>query len=545
MALSRHPEPALAPQIDGFGNNAMRITTRSTVALRQFRQGMEQVYAFNESEAVRAFKAAWATDPSCAMCAWGIALQLGPTLVAPGQSDLGEARRYVADAERAATALGDRERGLIEALSIRYGPGDVDPTIAAALDASVCSAAGEAKGVDKRAIAYAERMRLLSERFPDDPDILALYAEAEMIATDEDWWNDETGKPGGRMGAVTDRLEAALRTNPGHTGLNHYMIHAADSRTVARRAEAASDRLGSLAPKSPHLVHMPSHIYARLGRYGDAMRVNQTSLDAEGRLDAALASQGFKSIKDWRGHDGQFLWYAALMDGRGEVALQAARDSAGREAAVDSEIGEFVRARPLLTLLRLERWNELLAEPVASGDKGVARVVSQYARGVAWARTGNATGAAQALAAVEIDAASLEAAHSSDGYVDRLTRSLASVSRERLRAEVAMVQGRGDAALVSELKAVDLARDLESSEPPMLAADAQLRLGDLQMRMRRFSEAEQIYRDDLIQHPGSGWALRGLARTLKAQGRVVEAADTQARLEQHWREADARLLSSN
>ncbi|CAN5169275.1 hypothetical protein BH09PSE6_BH09PSE6_20120 [soil metagenome] len=427
---------------------------------------------------------------------------------------------------------------------MRYGPGDDDPKIAAALAASVCSAATEGKA-DPRAVAYAERMRLLADRYRDDADILSLYAEAEMIATGDEWWDDITGKPGGRLGEVTDRLETMLRTHPGHTGLNHFMIHAADAPAVAGRAEAASDRLGALAPKSPHLVHMPSHIFARLGRYGDAMRVNQAALAAEDQLDASLALQGFASVKDWRGHDGQFFWYAALMDGHGDTALQAARDSAAHDASTDSEIGEFVRSRPALTLMRLERWGELLAEPVASGDKGVARLFGQYTRGVAFARTGKTVQAAKALDDIEAQAGALEQSHAGDGYVDHLTRDLARVARERLRAEVAMARGEAAGALASESKALELAKDLEASEPPMLAADAQLRLGDLQLRMKRYADAEQTYRADLLQHPGSGWALRGLARALQAQGRLAEAADAQRQLDRHWPTADRALLSLN
>ena len=192
----------------------------------------------------------------------------------------------------------------------------------------ICSSGGAAKA-HPLDIVYAARMRALADAYPDDPDILVLYAEAVMIATRRDWWDKKTGQPAGEIGIVTERLERAVAARPGHTGLNHFLIHAADSSPHPERATAAADRLGGLAPASPHLLHMPAHIYVRLGRYPDAVRVNEAAIAAQARQKAALDAQGFSQSFDWDGHNRDFLWFAALTEGRGELALAQARALAG------------------------------------------------------------------------------------------------------------------------------------------------------------------------------------------------------------------------
>ena len=533
---------ARAPDLAGFGHSAMQITSASADARRWFAQGMAQAYAFNEDEAVRAFKAGLAQDPACAMCAWGVAYQLGPNINNTTRGDLSEALRYVDLAKRNAENLPPRDRALIEALALRYAHAS-ESRNTAVLTAPVCSTGGGSEVADPLDVAYAERMRGLADRFPDDADVLSVYAEAEMIATrDDHWWEPLTGKPAGRIGELTQRLEAALTQHPEHVGLNHYLIHAVDALPVAARAEAAADRLGRLAPASPHLLHMPAHTYLQLGRYADASRVNEQALAADDAQDAELGRQGFSITKDWRNHDGQFLWYAALMEGRGELALQTARASAQR-ARGDSAFAEFVRSRPLLTLLRLERWDDTLREPIATGKKGVATLLGAYAHGVALARSGQPQRAAEALARLEPAAVALIAAHASNDYRDKMMRGIAETTQARLRAEVASSEGRTDAALAEQARALAFGKDLDATEPPMLAAENRLALGDMQLKASRWAEAEQSFRADLAQHPKSGWALRGLTRALGAQGRDAEAQALRAELARGWLTADASLVN--
>ena len=549
-ALPLQPDlAARAPDLPGYGQVQWTVTTASPAAQRLYTQGVLQAYAFNEVEAVRMFKAALAQDPACAMCAWGVAWQLGPNINNPGRGDADEALRYVSHALRHAANVPTHERALIDALALRYGHKS-QARETAPLTAQRCGPAaggssddddddGPAHPLDA---AYAARLRALVDASPADANLLSLYAEAEMVATRVDWWNDATGQPGGRIGEVATRLEQALVRQPDHIGLNHYMIHAADAASVAQRALPAADRLGRLAPASPHLVHMPSHIFVRVGRYADAARVNEEAVAADLVLMAAQKAQGFSVSKDWRNHDQSFLWYAALMQGRGDVATAAARDLASR-AKGDHAFAEYRRSLPALALLRLERWDALLSEPLPTGDKGMAQALGEGARGVALVRQGRLSDAQSALARADAAAGAIARAHGKPKGFDRMLREMTATATERLRAEIASAQGRHDEALLLQASVVKAAKRADNNEPPMLAAGARVALGELQLRAGRAADAEKTFREDLAAQPGSGWALSGLSRALTAQGRAAEAQPLVTQLAQAWSAADAALTA--
>ncbi len=552
---------ARAPDLPGFGKVDWAIHTKSVSAQRLFTQGVLQAYAFNEVEAVRLFKAALAQDPACAMCAWGVAWQLGPIINDTSRERVGEALRYVDHALRhAGPSAPAGELALLQALALRYDHAS-QARETAPLTAERCgpkSSGGTGSGSedghdDDEAphvldVAYAARLRALVDASPSDPNLLSLYAEAEMVATRSAWWDDKTGQPGGRMGELTSRIEKLLLSHSEHIGLNHYMIHAADAAPVAQRAVPAADRLGRLAPASPHLVHMPSHIFVRVGRYGDATRVNEEAVAADLSLMAAQKAQGFENTKDWRNHDQQFLWFAALMQGRGDVALTAARDIASRAKGQHAH-GEYRRSLPMLALLRLERWDALLAEPLASGDKGMAAALGHSARGVALLRSqrladAQAVQAAQAaLVNAQAGAASIAKAHPKPKGDDRMLRDMAAAATGRLRAEIASAAGRHDEALKLQAQVVKASRRADDNEPPMLAAGARLVLGEMQLRAGRVADAEKTFRADLAAQPGSGWALAGLARSLEKQGRTDDAKGFKLQLTQAWSAVDAALAA--
>lgn len=530
---------ARAPALAGFGELQVPITTRSSTAQHWFTQGVLQAYAFNEAEAVRMFKAGLAQDPGCAMCAWGVAWQLGPNINNPDRSSVPEALRYLDMALRHAAGATLRERALFDALALRYAHASQARETAPLL-AERCSTGGDDEPADPLDIAYADRMHTLAQASPNDPEILALWAEAEMVATRDDWWSAD-GVPFGRIGELTTALERALRQHPLHTGLNHYLIHATDAHGVAQRALASADRLGTLAPSSPHLVHMPAHTYVHVGRYADAARVNESALAVETTLREAQKTQGFEISKDWRNHDQHFLWFAALMQGRGDAALAAARGVAERAASSQGIYGEYRRSLPVLSLLRLQRWEALLAEPPPTGTKGLAQVLGGQARGVALARSGRLREARAALAQVDAGTATVNRAHASNKGFDRTLRDMVAASGDSLRAEIAFTEGRHDAALVLQAQAVLESRRADESEPPMLGAGARLVLGEMQLRAGRKAQAEQTYREDLAAQAGSGWALDGLARALQAQGKAADAQGLQAPLALAWAQADAAL----
>ena len=536
---------ARAPELKGFGEVQVPITTTVPAAQRWFTQGVLQAYAFNEVEAVRMFKAGLAQDPGCTMCAWGVAWQLGPNINDTDRGRVPEALRYLDHAVRHLAAATPREKALIDALALRYGHTSQarQAREMAPLLADRCGAKGEDEKADPLDLAYAERLRALVDGAPGDPELLALWAEAEMVATRADWWDQKTGKPTGRIGEVADALERALAAQPQHLGLNHYMIHAVDARGVAQRAVPAAERLGALAPASPHLVHMPSHIYGRVGRYADAARVNEQAVAADVALAEVQKAQGFENTKDWRNHDQHFLWFAALMQGRGDVALQAARDLAQRSAKADHIFGEYRRSLPLLALLRLQRWDAVLAEPMLETKFGLSQALGEQVRGVAHARKGQLDAARAALKLAQDGAAAVAKAHPQGKGFDRMLRDTATAATERLRAEIASAEGRHEEALQAQAQAVAAAAGPDDNEPPMLAAGARVALGELQLRAGRAAQAEASFREDLILLPENGWALQGLAQALRAQGRSADAQALQPRLERAWAQADAALLT--
>jgi hypothetical protein len=526
---------AKAPELTGFGTVRMTVTTDVPAARRWFLQGVEQAYAFNEREAVRAFKAALAQDPRCAACAWGVAWQLGPNINNVERSEAAEARRYARLAQSLAANATPLERALIDAMAVRYAD-DGRAASAGAAPSDLCtSGATKAHPLD---VAYAARLRALADAYPDDADVVSLYAEAELVATRDDWWNAKTGKPAGRVGEVADRLERALNDHADHTGLNHYLIHAVDAPAEARRAVAAADRLATLAPQAPHLVHMPSHIYIRVARYADATRANQAAIDAQQRLDARLETLGFAQTQDWNRHNRHFLWFAALMQGRGDFALETARRIAASAASSTSPFAEYSRGLPLLTLVRLARWGDVIEETSGGGER--APWMFEYARGIALARSGRGAEGATIVAVLEGRVREARAAVKPDDDLARLRADMLATLASELKAELAYARGDVEAALAAAREAVR-SEEAMGGEPPLLAAGAGIAFGELLFRAARYAEAEAAFRSELAHQPGNGWALRGLHAALAAQNRPADAERVQAEWADAWQEADVSL----
>jgi tetratricopeptide (TPR) repeat protein len=523
VSCTTPPAPeAKAPLLPGFGDATLVTSSTNAVARKFFAQGMAQAYAFNAPEAVRAFKAGLAADPSCTLCAWGVAWQLGPNINAPDRGDLSEARRHIALAQRYAGSATPLERALLDALATRYGsPRDV--LTDGPPGADIC---GPARGdrAHPLDIAYAERLRGLADLLPDDADVISLYAEAEMIATRDDWWDEKTGKPAGRIGELADRLDRALRTQPNHTGLNHYMVHTMDSSVAAARATAAADRLGALAPASPHLLHMPAHIYVKIGRFADAVRVNQEALAAEVKLTETIKAQQQEPVWNWDRHNLHFLWFAALMEDQGELALSTARRVAELSAKATSPYGAYRRGLPMLTLARLQRWDEVLKEPELTGPQNFGKALTLALHGLALVNTGQleaARGKAVELARI-VEAADPKGARPTE--LNAAASPMVRTVQGWLDAEIAWRSQRPADALAALDKAT-AAEDELGGEPPILAAGTRLLRGQGLLRAGRYAEAEAAFRDDLRLHPANVWGVRGLAQA--QQGAKAQAAARQ------------------
>ena len=526
-AASDSEAARLAPLLDGMGSHRHSIATDVPLAQRYFDQGLVLAYGFNHAEAARAFREALRLDPACAMCAWGVALVLGPNINAA--MDPAGAPEAWAALETARVLVEDgaeRERAYVAALARRYAP--QPPESRAALDAG-----------------YADAMRELARRYPDDLDAATLFAEALMDTTPWDYWTAD-GEPKPVTKEILAVLEAVLAKDPDHPGANHLYIHVVEA-VHPERGVAAADRLGSLVPAAGHLVHMPGHIYIRVGRYHDAEVANERAIAADASYESQCHAQGLYPLT-YVPHNYHFLGAAATFAGRGKVALEAARHIAAHaDPAMMREKGfgtlQHYWATPLYTLVRFGRWDEILAEPQPPGDLLYPTGVWRYARGMAGLRKGRLADGDAELAALRRIAADpgLEGVTLWD---INPTRSLLEIAAEVLGAELAAARDDFDGAIAQLESAVRREGELRYDEPPPWPFPVRHTLGSIFLRANRLADAERVYREDLAKFPENGWSLLGLAQSLESQGYEDEAAPVRERFAKAWQYADVEITGS-
>ena len=520
-----------APLFSGMGDYHRTITTRDAGAQRYFDQGMVLAFGFNHAESIRSFRAAQKLDPQCAMCFWGEALATGPNInvtadgkafMTPEQQEDAYAAIQRAVALRAgATPL---EQDMIDALARRYAASPVDDR-------------------DFHDRAFAEAMGVLSEKYPDDDDIASIFAEAWMNTMPWDYWSDaETPRP--ETVPVIGALERILARNPTHPLALHLYIHAVEASSSPGRAELAADTLADLVPGSGHLVHMPSHIYWRIGRYNDASEANVRAAEVDEEYIAQCNAQGFYPAAYYP-HNIHFLWAASSMEGRSEVAIEAARKVAANVRLEQIEAFpsvEFFHTIPLLALVQFGRWDDVLAEPAPKDTLQFSNAIWHYARGVALANTGEL-----AAARTELDQMNARRKRDEIDFLVRLAYpadSLLQIAEALLDGEIALAEADFDTAVTRFQAAVTLQDQLPYMEPPFWYYPTRQSLGVALLKAGRPQEAEAVYRRDLVDYPRNGWSMIGLVQSLGAQGKTEEAAMAKARFDEAWALADVELMSS-
>ena len=523
------PAAPVAPPIlfDDLGTHHHPVTTRSTEAQRWFDQGLRLVWGFNHDEATRAFQEAVRLDSGCAMAWWGIALAAGPNYNDPGNRDR-DRRAYEAlqEALRLRPQVSTPERAYIDALAQRYTK--EPPPDRKALD-----------------VAYADAMREVARRYPDDLDAATLFAESLMDLRPWDLWTTD-GRPQPGTEEIVATLESVLARDPRHPGANHYYIHAVEASPHPERGLAAADRLRDLVPGAGHLVHMPSHIYMRTGRYAEAADANTRAVAVDEHYIAVAKPDGIYLMMYYP-HNIDFLWSAASMEGRSAETIRAARHL---EAVVGAH-PEMLRQMPDIeglavtarfALARFGRWQEILAEPPPPEDLPFATGMHHYARGLAFARTGRLDAAAAELAALRA-VTDTTAADRPLMQVNKQKDVLALASA-LLAGELAAARGRTDEAVRELREAVRRQDELRYMEPPPWYYPVRQSLGAVLLSAGRVKAAETVYREDLRHNPENGWSLYGLARSLRAQQRNAEAAGVAERFRRAWTRADVQLAAS-
>jgi tetratricopeptide (TPR) repeat protein len=512
-----------APKLPGFGDVHRTINTRVPAAQAWFDQGIQQAYAFDAAEAVRAFKAALEADPACAICAWGVAWQLGPNYNAARSGDYPEARRYALLAQQllggSDTAL---TRELVAAMATRYGAATGAGAVAVLNAEAQCGTPGQKK-IDPLDLAYAQQVGAIADAYPADPDVQSLYAEAALITMPGPAFDTASLQTLPRIRVVIDRIEAGLKLHPRHTGLIHYLTHAADTPANAEKASAIGDTLLQIAPGAPHLLHMPSHLYLRTGRYADMVRVNRHALKVQEGLSASLKQQGYEVLTNWHGHNRTFAWMGAQLQGDSKAAMAFAHEIAGIVADRKDDWGQFARSFPLLTMVHFEQWKAVLdATGAAARTAGLAPHVVAHARALALLRSGRKAGAE--LATLE----KLYAEAAARGPEGKEGAAFTGMLLAQAKAEQALAAGDAKLARAELLKAVAAEPAYGLSELPRVASSAHRHLGHGLLRLRDYQGAEAAFRTDLTHFPRNVWALRGLHRALTGQGKRQEAEQLRA-----------------
>ena len=509
-----------------MGTHHFPVTTRSARAQQYVDQGLAFVYGFNHDEAIRSFEEAARIDPRCAMAPWGTALALGPNYNLPLDSERAHKARTAIDrAVALAGAATPRERAYIQALAKRYGRHpDSD----------------DRKALDR---AYANAMREVAKRYPDDLDASVLFAESLMVLRPWDLWTLD-GQPQPDTEEIVATLERVLARDPGHPGANHYYIHAVEASPHPERALTAANTVAATMPDAGHIVHMPSHIYMRVGRYADAADTNTSAIKVDEAYIAAQKPAGVYAMMYYP-HNVYFFWSAASMEGRSADAIKAATELG---AQVEPEM---LRAMPameyyaptlLFAYVRFGRWKEILAAQRPSDDCPYSLAMWKHARGLALAATGKLDEAEQALAELRQAAARVPA----DRIIaDNQPAGMHLALAERvLAADIAARRGPIDEAVRALEDAVRVEDRLPYTEPPPWYQPVRHRLGLIYLRAGRLAEAEATYREDLRRNPDNGWALFGLGQTLRRSGKTNDAAAIDERLHRAWARADVRLETS-
>jgi len=514
------------PLYDGLGDSGHAVTTDTELAQQYFDQGLALCWGFNHDEARRSFDEALRLDPDCAMAAWGLAYVLGPNINRP-MADTEQAERAYAAAQRA-LAMSDRaselERALIEALAQRF----TDP-------------APEERG--ELDLAYADAMREVWVRFPEDPLVGTLFADALMnISLDwRAWGRDE--ERGEHTPEIVATLEGVIAMAPDHAGANHFYIHAVEGSDRPERALVSADKLEGLMPAAGHLVHMPSHIYVRLGMYDEAVAANARAITRDDAFFAQAPRQGIYHL--YRAHNHHFLAWSAMFRGSRADALEAARAMESK-MPTGSELEELPGLEaylfvPMHVMLRFGMWDEMLAEPFPDERYAIATALWHHGRAIAYANTGR-------LADARSEAERFEAVAATIPDTEKVRRAriatFLEAARQMMEGELLYKEGEREAAFAALRKGIEAEDSMPYAEPPSWMQPIRHALGALLLEDGRVAEAEAVYRADLDRHADNVWSLHGLAECLRLQGEDAEARGVENRLQRVGEHADVEIRAS-
>ncbi len=507
---------------EGLGDIDHPVTTKSAEAQKFFNQGLAYLYGFNHAEGINSFRHAAELDPEMAMAYWGISLALGSNYnVTADENQLVEAYENLQKAITLSAKASQADKDYITALSKRYAK---DPK------------------TDRKALAeaYKNAMGELVRKYPDDLDAATLYAESMMNLRPWQLWSLD-GKPAEGTLEIIAVLEGVMRRNPRHTGANHYYIHAVEASPSPERALAAADRLLGLAPNAGHLVHMPSHIYLRTGDHDVAVKSNDLAIVADRRY---LQKSGATGVYPLMYYNHNIHMLAAAHAGAGNFAgaVKAAKE-------LEANVRPNLKAMPMLemfmpyhlvTLMRFQKWDEVLAYPQPDAELKVTNAFWRLARGLANNEKGKSREAEGELSALLTVIRTIPA---SAGIGNSSAHGVMKVASELLSGEIAFAKGDRKAALDALRRAVDAEDLVNYNEPPDWHLPTREWLGRALMRSGEYAEAEAVFRKETERNPKNGRALFGLAEALAKQGKDTSAALVRKEFAAAWKNSDTQLTA--
>ena len=519
------PNKPLAPRLQNLGVHRFPVSTKNSRAQLFMNQGVNLSYGFNHAEAARAFAEAARLDPNLAMAYWGQALVLGPNINSPmDPNDEAKARELIDRAKSLAAKATARERAYIDALARRY-TGKAEDRVAA----------------DR---AYAEAMRGVVQKFPNDTDARTLFAEALMDLRPWNYWTRD-GLPYEETKEITGQLEAVLGLNRSHPGALHLWIHLWEPTDTPERAEAEADRLLPLMPGAGHIVHMPAHIFQRVGRYQDVISSNLLAAKADEDYITQCRAQGMYPL-GYYPHNLHFIWMGATASGQKKLAIDSAHRVANaipHESLGQIPILQGFLVVPYWAMVRFGQWDDILADKGPRHETAFTRGAWRYARAMAMIGKDRIADAEKELAELKTLLAD-ESLKGQTTFSSNSGTSILRIAPEVIAGEIAAKRKDWDRALLHLERAVRFEDALVYQEPPDWHLPVRQNLGAVLLEAGRADEAEAVFWEDLRKNPENGWSLFGLWQAQKAQGKKDEAAHTEARFHKAWKHADVQLMSS-
>jgi hypothetical protein len=502
-------DPLSMVALPGWGKHYWKIKTTSDSALYYFNQGISFYYAFHIIESLASFKKARSLDQNAYMAWWGEALAYGPNINDVEYAASPDALAAIEKAEALSANATDKERGLIAAMRLRYSSDSK-------ADRAMLN------------LQYKEAMEKLFRQFPDDAEIGALYADAIMLIHPWDLY-DQQSKPKAWTPELVAVLEKVLSISPQHPGANHYYIHAVEASLQPERANASADRLPGLMPKVSHVVHMPSHIYIRTGRYEKGAALNEKANAGYReylKMFPAVEANNFLYIF----HNLHMQANCAMMNGSYPYAQESAGECRSiipyEYLSLPSPLGDYVQyvyMTPAFNNIRYGKWKEILSEPILPDSIGYAKSLQHFSRGFAMARLKNIAGAKEELEKLKT------IMNNGAGYKLKLGAFNSAydaflIAEPFLAGIIAEEEGNLDVAARLLQSAVQQEDLLIYNEPRDWIIPVRQYLGAVLLKMKNYPGAEKSFRDDLVINPLNGWSLRGLANALHAAGKQKEAS---------------------